>query len=119
MEQVEGLAPAEVGIHVEEIELADNPAAQQRERRARADQAAAADDADFHWSVTLSLKAGRLDQLRFVGLAFDRYTPPEIPEAYGPLFTTDVLCPFIDCITWSVISLTSDSMSSPFGAEPF
>src|SRR5262249_21326261 len=43
------------------------------------------------------------------------YTPPEMPEAYGPLLTTELPwpSPCMACMTWSVISLTSASMSSP------
>jgi hypothetical protein len=48
VEQVEGLSLAEVGVDVDQVESADDAPALEGEGRARADQAAAADDADFH-----------------------------------------------------------------------
>ena len=48
MEKVEGLAADLVGVQVDQVDLADQPAALQGEGRGRANQAAAADDADFH-----------------------------------------------------------------------
>ncbi len=54
VEQVEGLAADLVGVQVDQVDLADHAAALQGEGRGRADQAAAADDADFHGFVLRS-----------------------------------------------------------------
>jgi len=55
VQQVERLPPAEVAVDVDQVEPADNPAALQGERGARANQAAGADDADFHGNLQNSL----------------------------------------------------------------
>ena len=52
VQQVEGLAADLVGVQVDQVDLADHAAALQGEGRGRADQAAAADDADFHGSFS-------------------------------------------------------------------
>src|SRR5262249_9046174 len=56
LEQVEGLAPGDVGVGVDQADRADGAAALQGVGGHAADQAAAADDADFHDS---SLARGR------------------------------------------------------------
>ena len=48
VQQVEGLAADLVGVQVDQVDLADDAAALKSKGRRRADQAAAADDADFH-----------------------------------------------------------------------
>ncbi len=48
VEQVECLAANLVGVEVDQVDLADHAAALQSEGRRRPDQAAAANDADFH-----------------------------------------------------------------------
>ena len=55
VEQVERLALDLVGVEVDQVDLADDAAALEREGRGRADQAAAADDADFHESCSSRL----------------------------------------------------------------
>ncbi len=48
VQQVERLAGGQLGVDVEQRDLADDAAGLQGKARARADQSAAADDADFH-----------------------------------------------------------------------
>src|SRR5438046_908346 len=89
MEEVERLPLAEVGVEVDQVEAADDGPALERERRARPDQPAPPDDTDDHETNSLGASRSNL----WVYLA----------------------APFIDCITWSVIALTSASKS---GAAP-
>ena len=84
VEQVEGLPLDLVGVEVDQVDLADDAAALEREGRGRAHQAAAADDADFHESCLLS-GSGRLY----------------------------LAAPFRACMTWSVIARTRASESTP------
>ena len=54
VQQIERLAGGQLGIDVEQRDLAHDPAGLQGKRRARADQSAAADNADFHGSSSFS-----------------------------------------------------------------
>ena len=74
VEQVEGLAANLVGVQVDQVDLADDAAALQREGRRRADQAAAADDADFHGSFS------RLGGLAHQACDGGRYPPYEFRQ---------------------------------------
>ena len=79
VEQVEGLAADLVGVQVDQVDLADHAAALQGEGRGRADQAAAADDADFHGSFSPPESVFTIRQTRVRGLSITwpiRSAPP-------------------------------------------
>ncbi len=60
VEEVERLPPAEVGVDVDQVDPADDPAALQGERGTRADQPAAADDADLHGALDFKFEISDL-----------------------------------------------------------
>ena len=91
-------------------------AALQGERRARADQSAAADDADFHGVLSRLSRSVRMSVHRQSARRLRRRprcpmrSPGRRPRSSCPCRRPTL---FIACITWSVIVWTSASRSDP------